>query len=48
MRTAALAALATWQRLAEHPLSSRSSQVAARAAVRTIEGLVSQLDSGGD
>jgi hypothetical protein len=48
VRTAALAALATWQRLAEHPLSSRSSQVAARAAVRTIEGLVSQLDSGGD
>jgi hypothetical protein len=37
---AALATLATWQRLAEHPLTSRSAQVAARTATRTLEGIV--------
>jgi hypothetical protein len=40
LRRAALATLATWQRLAEHPLTSRSAQVAARTATRTLEGIV--------
>ena len=39
---AALAALSRWQRLAEHPLSSRNVQVAARGASRTLEGLLAQ------
>jgi hypothetical protein len=39
---AALDALARWQRLAEHPLSSRNVQVAARGASRTLEGLLAQ------
>jgi hypothetical protein len=38
--TAALAALATWQGVEQHPLSSRATQIAARAATRTIEGLL--------
>ncbi len=37
---AALASLDRWQRLAEHPLSARSVQVAARGASRTLEGLL--------
>jgi hypothetical protein len=37
---AALDALARWQRLAEHPLSSRNVQVAARGATRTLEGIL--------
>jgi len=37
---AALAALGRWQRLAEHPLSSRNVQVAARGASRTLEGIL--------
>lgn len=40
IRHAALESLATWQRLAEHPPSGRQVKVAARAAVRTLEGLV--------
>jgi hypothetical protein len=40
IRDAALQSLATWQRLAEHPLSARQVKVAARAAVRTLEGMV--------
>jgi Dynamin family len=39
---AALAALSRWQRLAEHPLSSRNVQVAARGASRTLEGILAQ------
>jgi hypothetical protein len=39
---AALDALARWQRLAEHPLSSRTVQVAARGATRTLEGILAQ------
>ncbi len=38
--TAALEALSRWQRLAEHPLSSRNVQVAARGATRTLEGIL--------
>jgi hypothetical protein len=37
---AALDALARWQRLAESPLSSRTVQVAARGATRTLEGIL--------
>ena len=39
---AALDALNRWQRLAEHPLSSRNVQVAARGATRTLEGILAQ------
>jgi len=39
---AALEALGRWQRLAEHPLSSRTVQVTARGASRTLEGLLAQ------
>ena len=39
---AALEALSRWQRLAEHPLSSRNVQVAARGASRTLEGILAQ------
>jgi hypothetical protein len=35
--------LATWQRLAEHPLSGRQVKVAARAATRTLEGMVASI-----
>lgn len=42
IRTAALDALASWQRTSEHPLSNRSLQLAARTAARTLEGLVAQ------
>ncbi len=40
IRDAALASLVSWQRLAEHPLSGRQLKMAARAATRTLEGLV--------
>ena len=40
LRSAALAALATWQGVEQHPLSSRATQISARAATRTIEGLL--------
>lgn len=45
VRAAALAALGPWQRLAEHPLSSRSLQMAARVATRTLEGLVAEASA---
>ncbi len=40
IRSAALQLLGRWQLLAEHPLSSREVQVAARGASRTLEGIV--------
>jgi 50S ribosome-binding GTPase len=40
IRAEASATLIRWQRLAEHPLSSRQVQIAARVAVRTLEGLL--------
>jgi hypothetical protein len=40
VREAALETLGAWQRLAEHPLSSRSGQLAARTVIRTLEGIV--------
>jgi hypothetical protein len=43
VRAAALAALGRWHRVAEHPLSSRPGQLAARTATRTLEGLLDQL-----
>jgi hypothetical protein len=43
LRLTALAALGRWQRVAEHPLSSRPAQLAARTASRTLEGLLDQL-----
>ena len=43
----ALESLVTWQRLAEHPLSGRQLKVAARAATRTLEGVVAAQGSGG-
>jgi hypothetical protein len=43
---AALIALGRWQRLAEHPLSSRNVQVAARGASRTLEGILAQAAAG--
>jgi len=42
-RAAALAALSRWQRVAEHPLSSRPAQLAARTATRTLEGLLAAM-----
>lgn len=39
-REAALTALAAWQGVERHPLSSRTTQIAARAATRTLEGLL--------
>jgi hypothetical protein len=41
-RRAMLDALGTWQAVSRHPLSSRSLQIAARAATRTLEGFLSQ------
>jgi hypothetical protein len=40
MRSAAIAALAQWQRRAEHPSSTRDVREAARVLVRTCEELV--------
>jgi hypothetical protein len=40
LREAAIAALGRWQAVERHPLSSRATQIAARAATRTIEGLL--------
>ena len=40
VRRVALAALGRWQAVERHPLSSRATQIAARAATRTIEGLL--------
>jgi hypothetical protein len=43
IRTAALAGLDRWQRVAEHPLSDRAVQNAARTARRALEGVVADL-----
>lgn len=40
VRLAALDALALWQGVEQHPLSSRATQIAARAAARTVEGFL--------
>jgi hypothetical protein len=40
VRQAAVLALGTWQSLERHPLSGRATQIAARAATRTIEGIL--------
>ena len=40
VREAAIGALTRWQRVERHPLSSRPAQIAARAATRTVEGLL--------
>lgn len=45
IRGGALQSLATWQRLAEHPLSGRQVKIAARTAVRTLEGMVAAHSS---
>lgn len=47
IREAALASLGTWQRLAEHPLSGRPLKMAARAATRTLEGLIASSTPAG-
>jgi hypothetical protein len=44
VRTAALRQLTLWQRVAESPLFARDAQMAARTAVRTLEGILSQVD----
>ena len=43
VRTAALTSLDRWQRVAEHPLSDRAVQNAARTARRALEGIVAEL-----
>ncbi len=40
VRQAAVLALGTWQSIERHPLSVRATQIAARAATRTIEGIL--------
>lgn len=40
IREAALRSLAGWQQVAEHPLSDRSTQLAAGVAMRTLEGII--------
>jgi hypothetical protein len=42
VRDTALQALAHWQRVAAHPLSNRSLQLAARGACRTLEGIFAE------
>ena len=44
IRAAAVQALERWRRTAEHPLSTRSTQLAARTATRTLEGLIAATD----
>ena len=41
--SAAQAALARWQAVAEHPFSARELRTAARAAARTCEGLLAAV-----
>jgi hypothetical protein len=43
VRAAALTSLERWQRVAEHPLSDRAVQTAARTARRALEGIVADL-----
>jgi len=45
VRRAALDALARWQVVERHPLSARSVQIAARAAARTLEGLLGDAEA---
>ncbi len=44
VRVAATEVLRRWQRVAEHPLSTRPLQVAARGAVRSVEGLLADAE----
>jgi hypothetical protein len=46
VRAAALASLDRWQRVAEHPLSDRAVQNAARTARRALEGIVAEAGAG--
>jgi hypothetical protein len=46
VRRAATSELAFWRGIAEHPLSRRSAQIAARTATRTVEGLIADADPG--
>ena len=48
VRTAALESLDRWQRLAEHPLSDRAVQTAARTARRALEGIVAEASARPD
>jgi hypothetical protein len=43
LAVAAEAALARWQRIAEHPLSARELRTAARATARSCEGILATL-----
>lgn len=43
VRQAALAVLSRWQRVERHPLSARATQVAARTATRSIEGIIASI-----
>jgi dynamin family protein len=43
IRKAVLATLGTWRSVAEHPLTKRSGQIAARTATRTLEGLLASV-----
>jgi hypothetical protein len=45
LRQVATDALARWRRLAQHPLSDRTVQHAAAVVVRTIEGLLDDLEA---
>jgi hypothetical protein len=47
VRAAALTSLDRWQRLAEHPLSDRAVQTAARTARRALEGIVADVSTAG-
>ncbi|MEE6258961.1 dynamin family protein [Plantactinospora sonchi] len=47
LAVAAEAALARWQRVAEHPLSARELRTAARATVRSCEGILAGLHRRG-
>jgi len=42
IRSASVKLLQSWQLLAEHPLTSRTVEVAARGAIRTLEGIMSR------
>lgn len=47
VRATALSMLTTWHARAQHPLSTRSTQLAARTAIRTLEGIVADLARSG-
>ena len=42
----AVESLENWQLLAEHPLTSRPVQVAARGAIRTLEEIIGRVSEG--